>query len=201
MAEYSEISRVADRILELFNTDNRNRYTLNEINQTFGREESGDDIRAAFLALINDKYLDYDPDNQREWAVLTIKGEQFYSEGGYESYYERLDNIQIKQDKLETATLNMADAIQKTSIAIEKNFKTNGNLYWLTLLVGAISTAATVRTCQNNYQETILQRSIIEKDSLIQLQQHSILQINDARQKDSILIDSLLNLKNEKPKQ
>lgn len=201
MAEYSEISRVADRIMEWYASEKRNRYQLNEIHQIFHSEESSDDIRAAFLALINDKYLAYDPDNQRDWAVLTIKGEQFYIEGGYESYYEKLDDIQIKQDKLEAATLDMATAIQKTSNSIEKNFKASGKLYWLTLLVGAISTAATVRTCQNNYQETKLQKSIGEKDSLIQSQQRSIIQITDSRHKDSILIDSLLNLKNDKTKQ
>jgi hypothetical protein len=192
MATYTDIYRVSDLILDHYVSHSRNRYPLNEIHQTFQPNESPDNIRAAWVTLITNSYLKYDPINQTDWAVITGEGEQFIKDGGYKEYFKGKDAAALRQAELERATVTMASALTETSNAVRADIKSNSKLYFVTLLVGLISTAATVRSCQNSYRETKLEKSIEEKDSLIQSQQHNILQKDHALRLDSMLIDSLL---------
>lgn len=185
MYEYIEPYIIGDKVLLLFSENN----TLpnSDIETKVGN--SSKNWRSALVQLEQDKLVIKDA--YSGYFTLTGKGYHLIENGLYKAHLERKNNSYELKKKTNRASLLMAKSSIKVNSAMVKNIKKNNLLYWLTFFVAFVGAISTAISALISYQQKIQLKTLVEKETEIQLLKTKLSQKENALIADSFLIDSL----------
>ena len=193
---------------------------LNSYIASAGLGISQDD--ASYLMSIISKhfsfYIDEGSNYDGVYFLINIHTEPFLRDGGVEEWFnqklkeQELDLIREQREKKEYELLELTsktnqsiidtnESVKSTNESVKiasdlsaADIKTQGRLYWLTLLVAAVGSAAALLQYFNGNETKSLKQQLQGKDSMIQQIQSKLLQKESALIVDSLKIDSLIHV-------
>lgn len=173
MSKYIILYQNCDKILDAFANHQSHRMTENEIYSFFERAEHPK-IRSALKTLIEHRDIEADP---HPYYTLLGNGAEIQKLGGYKAYFEREESAIERKTFLDNSTVDTNRSVRETNTAVQKNFKRNTLILWLTFGVAAIGALATIGSFITNYREEKQEKLLLSQDSLkqqIQILQDSI---------------------------
>jgi len=173
MSKYIQLYQDCDKILNMLAANPAHRMMEDSIYSAFDKKDFPR-VRSALHTLMQREDIKQDPN---PFYLLIGNGAEIQTLGGYKAYFEREDSAIKHKTSLDNSTIDTNRSVRETNTAVQKNFKRNTLILWLTFVVASIGALATILTFITNYHGGKQEKLLLSQDSLkqqIQILQDSI---------------------------